>query len=67
MATSRIEGKYGTSKAEAVIAYNDDLPSLLPNSNKWKPFVEEHRWGYHGDAAEPGCPICDRDKGGDPA
>jgi hypothetical protein len=50
---------YGKTKSEAVRAYREGLPSLLPDGNRWRRIVELHRWGYHGTVPATGCPICE--------
>ena len=51
------------SKNGALAAYNDGVPSTLPEGNKWKPFVEGHRWGRHrGDGYSNACPVCETEK-----
>jgi len=51
---------YGTTKADAVRAFTDGLPSLLPDANRWKSLVEAHRWGWHGASygRHHSCPVC---------
>jgi hypothetical protein len=57
-------GKYGYSKADAIAAERDGVPSLLPDGNPWKYEVERHRWGYHrAPQTDPRCPICQLNDG----
>lgn len=46
------------TKAGAIKAYDQGVPSVLPDSNPWKHQVEQHRWGAHGCEADLTCPIC---------
>ena len=48
------------TRAGAIKAYDDGVPSVLPDSNPWKHQVEQHRWGAHGEEADLTCPICFR-------
>ena len=49
---------FGTSKAEALRAHLLGYPSALPDGNRWKGSVEDHRWGHHGILADKYCPAC---------
>jgi hypothetical protein len=61
-AASKLErGTYGRTRGEALRASTDGLPSLLPDSNPWKGYVEAHRWGEHGEHHVRVCPQCDED------
>lgn len=46
-------------KAEALDYYDRGFPSLLPEENRWKRLVQNHRWGYH-QMPKKGCPVCER-------
>lgn len=49
---------YGTTKEEAIRAEAEGLPSLLPNANRWKTVVEDHRWGRRDQYHVAACPVC---------
>jgi hypothetical protein len=42
----------------ALRAYQEGWPSGLPQDNRFKSFVEGHRWKYHPDTVK-WCPACD--------
>jgi len=50
------------TKAGAIKAYDQGVPSALPDSSPWKNAVEQHRWGAHGETADVNCPICTRNE-----
>ena len=50
-----------TERETALDYYNRGIPSLLPDSNRWKLAVERHRWGWHANPPEETrswCPAC---------
>jgi hypothetical protein len=53
--------RYGLTTQDAITAYRDGHPELLPTANRWKFLVDDHVAGRHGapDARLLGiCPIC---------
>jgi hypothetical protein len=53
--------RYGLTTQDAISAYRDGHPELLPTSNRWKFLVDDHVAGRHG-PSDPRllsiCPIC---------
>lgn len=42
---------------EALAFYNRGIPSVLPEGNRFKATVENHRWGKHWESLDT-CPAC---------
>lgn len=50
-----------TEQAEALAAFDAGVPSTLPDTNRFRPVVEAHRWGRHGERPQTAtCPVCAR-------
>jgi hypothetical protein len=45
-------------RTAALYAYAAGVPSSLPDRNRYKTMVLEHRWGGHGEPVEF-CPVCE--------
>lgn len=47
-------------KVAALAAYDEGLPSLLPDDNRYKRRVEQHRHGDRSELHVRTCPVCER-------
>ncbi len=54
----RNDTAYGTSRAEALRAYQAGVPAALPADNPWKWIVADHRYGAHVRRPFRRCPAC---------
>lgn len=53
--------RYGLTTLDAITAYRDGHPELLPAANRWKFFVADHAAGRHSPSDArllATCPIC---------
>ena len=48
------------SELMAIEYFDKGIPSVLPDDNPYKGYVEHHRWGYHTRKYSPNCPVCKR-------
>ena len=58
---SRFPRRYGLTTQDAINAYRDGHPDLLPTANRWKFLVDDHVAGRHGPSDSRVlrmCPIC---------
>lgn len=53
--------RYGLTTLDAITAYKDGHPELLPAANRWKFLVDDHTAGRHAGSDSillALCPIC---------
>jgi hypothetical protein len=59
--TENVQRSYGLTTRDAIDAYREGHPELLPAANRWKFLIDDHVAGRHA-PSDPGyarlCPIC---------